>query len=160
VRSTTPAPLPARLIATGCGLGYLPWMPGTWASLATVAVAWPIAQLSGSLGLIVAFVLSLGAGIWAAGVTAAASDEPDPGSIVIDEVAGQFAALATLPADALHYAAAFVAFRLADIWKPWPASWADRRLPGGLGVMIDDVFAAVYAAAAVHVVSQAWKSAI
>ena len=150
MRLATTAILPARLIANGCGLGLLPWMPGTWASLATVVVAWPIAQHWGELGLAAAFAVALAAGIWASDAVVVATGKHDPGSIVIDEVAGQFAALATLPVDTLHYALGFIVFRAADIWKPWPASWADRTLKGGLGVMADDVIAAVYAALAVH----------
>jgi phosphatidylglycerophosphatase A len=153
--STPAAPsLACRLIATGFGLGALPWMPGTWASLATVVVAWPIAQHWGPVWLAAAFAVTLLAGLWSAGPVAAASGQADPGSIVIDEMAGQLAALATLPLDALHYAAAFVAFRAVDIWKPWPVSWADRKLKGGLGVMFDDVIAAVYAAIAIHLVDR------
>jgi phosphatidylglycerophosphatase A len=144
------APLPARLIAHGFGLGLLPWGPGTWASLATAALAWPIAQVWGAAGLAAAFAVSLTAGIWASGAVVAATGVQDPGSIVVDEVAGQFAVLATLPLDLAHYAAGFVAFRVFDIWKPWPASWADRAVKGGLGVMVDDVIAAVYAALVVH----------
>lgn len=157
MKPATNAILPARLIANGCGLGSLPWMPGTWASLATVVVAWPIAQHWGAMGLTAAFVIALAAGIWASDAVVVATGKRDPGSIVIDEVAGQFATLATLPADTLHYALGFIAFRAADIWKPWPASWADRTLKGGLGVMADDVIAAVYAALAVHALSLVLK---
>jgi phosphatidylglycerophosphatase A len=150
MRSDTTAVLPARLIAHGFGLGWLPWMPGTWASAATAVVAWPIAQHWGAAGLTAAFVVALVAGVWASDAVVFATGKQDPGSIVIDEVAGQFAALATLPPDTLHYVLGFIAFRAADIGKPWPASWADRTLKGGLGVMADDVIAAVYAAVAVH----------
>ena len=69
----------------------------------------------------------------------------DPGAIVIDEVAAQWLVLLPAPLDPLSYAAAFVLFRIFDIWKPWPVRWADRRLSGGLGIMLDDLLAAVYA---------------
>ena len=69
----------------------------------------------------------------------------DPGAIVIDEVAGQWLTLAVAPLDPLAYLLGFVLFRIADVLKPWPASWLDRRVGGGFGVMIDDVAAAVYA---------------
>ena len=64
---------------------------------------------------------------------------------MIDEVAGQWLVLVPAPLDPLAYAAAFVLFRIFDIWKPWPARWADRRVEGGLGIMLDDLLAAVYA---------------
>jgi phosphatidylglycerophosphatase A len=146
---------PARLIATAGGVGALPWMPGTWASLATVFVAWIAAGYWGPLALVAAAVAAFVAGLWAAGAVVAASGEADPGSIVIDEVAGQLAVLATVPVDYVHYAAAFVAFRIADITKPWPASWADRSLKGGFGVMVDDLIAAVYAGLAVYLLDLA-----
>jgi phosphatidylglycerophosphatase A len=65
--------------------------------------------------------------------------------VVIDEVAAQWLVLAAAPPHLLAYAAGFVLFRIADIVKPWPASWADRAVHGGLGIMLDDILAAVYA---------------
>jgi phosphatidylglycerophosphatase A len=145
----------ARAVATAGGIGALPWMPGTWASLAATALAWVIAGHWGPLALVAGAVVAFAAGVWAAAAVVAASGEADPGSIVIDEIAGQFAVLATVPMEPAHYAAAFVAFRIADIAKPWPASWADRSLKGGPGIMIDDLIAAVYAALAVRVLDWA-----
>jgi len=75
------------------------------------------------------------------------STSKDPGSIVIDETAGQLLTLALVPAELEWYVAGFFLFRIADIFKPWPASWADRSLTGPLGVMTDDIFAALYALA-------------
>jgi phosphatidylglycerophosphatase A len=78
--------------------------------------------------------------------------EKDPQIIVVDEVAGQWLALSTAPLDPLYYGLSFVLFRVADIWKIWPASWADRSLSGSLGVMLDDAISGVYAAMAVFAV--------
>ena len=64
---------------------------------------------------------------------------------VIDEVAGQWLTLAPFAPDPVTYLVGFVLFRAADIVKPWPANWADRELDGGLGVMLDDIFAGIYA---------------
>ena len=75
----------------------------------------------------------------------------DHGPVVIDEVAGMLISLLFLPATWPVMAAAFVAFRVFDIVKPWPASWADRELKGGLGIMLDDILAGLYAAAVVAV---------
>ena len=66
--------------------------------------------------------------------------------MVIDEVVGQWLTLLLTPPSLLDYALGFALFRLFDIWKPWPIAWFDRRVGGGLGIMIDDVLAAVYAA--------------
>lgn len=75
----------------------------------------------------------------------------DPGEIVIDEVAGQWLALLSAPLTPLAYALVFLLFRIFDICKPWPVRWADRQVPGGLGIMLDDLLAAVYAALALLV---------
>jgi phosphatidylglycerophosphatase A len=65
--------------------------------------------------------------------------------VVVDEVVGQWLTLALLPLTPLGYLIGFVLFRIADMLKPWPAAWIDRRVAGGIGVMLDDVVAAVYA---------------
>ena len=64
---------------------------------------------------------------------------------MIDEVAAQWLVLLPAPLDPIAYALAFLLFRIFDIWKPWPVRWADRHVKGGLGIMLDDLFAAVYA---------------
>lgn len=121
-------------------------MPGTWASLAALPCAWAIRALCGVVGLAIAAAIIWAVGCWAAAKMAAASALKDPGWIVIDEVAGQWLTLLVAPLDPLCYALAFLIFRTFDILKPWPISWADRRLHGGLGIMLDDLMAAVYAA--------------
>jgi phosphatidylglycerophosphatase A len=136
---------PAVLLATWFGTGLLPKMPGTWGSLAALPFAWYIAGAAGALGLLLAALLAFLVGWWAAETVSRTGGVRDPGCVVIDEVAGQWLVLAVAPVDPLAYAAGFVLFRLADIVKPWPASWADRSLHGGLGIMLDDAFAALYA---------------
>ncbi len=76
---------------------------------------------------------------------AQASGILDPGFIVIDEIAAQLLVLAAAPLDWRFYLAAFLLFRLFDIWKPFPVSWLDRNVKGGFGIMLDDVAAALYA---------------
>jgi len=136
---------PAALLATGFGTGFLPISPGSWASLAALPAAWVTAGRWGFPGLAVAAGLAFALGWWAASTFAEASGTEDPGAIVIDEVAGQWLALVPAPLDPLAYALAFLLFRLFDIWKPWPVRWADRHARGGLGIMLDDLLAAVYA---------------
>ena len=137
---------PARLIATCFGIGNLPRAPGTWGSLAALPIAWIVLQALGPVWLAVAAVLVFVLGWWASEIVVRDSPDKDPGSIVIDEVAGQMLTLAAAPLAPEYFAAGFVLFRIADIWKPWPVSWADRRVAGGLGVMVDDMLTGLYAA--------------
>jgi phosphatidylglycerophosphatase A len=133
------------VLGTWFGAGLLPMMPGTWGSLAALPCAWAIRSLWGAAGLAIGIAIVFAAGCWAAGTMAKASGVRDPAAIVIDEVAAQWLVLLPAPLDPLPYAAAFLLFRLFDIWKPWPVGWADCRVHGGLGIMLDDLFAAVYA---------------
>ena len=136
---------PAVLLATSFGIGLLPTAPGSWASLAALPVAWGIRSLFGLAGLAAAAAAAFFIGWWAAAIVAKASAVEDPGAVVIDEVAGQWAVLLASPREPLPYALAFVLFRVFDTWKPWPVGWADRHVTGGLGIMLDDLVAAVYA---------------
>jgi phosphatidylglycerophosphatase A len=138
---------PATLIATWFGCGMLPGAPGTWGSLAALPFAWAIVRTGGPPALLAAATALFLLGWWAAGATARALGLKDPGVIVVDEVVGQWLTLVVAPFDPVGWAAGFVLFRLFDIVKPWPVRWADRRVPGGLGIMLDDALAALYAAA-------------
>ncbi len=138
---------PAALLATWFGTGLLPWAPGTWGSLAALPFAWIIHSVSGPVGLAAAAGLVFIAGLWASALFARHAGEEDPGAVVIDEVAGQWLVLVVVVPDIYLYAAGFLLFRAADIVKPWPVSWAERALKGGAAIMVDDVLAAVYAAA-------------
>jgi len=140
------------LLATWFGAGYLPKAPGTWGSLAALPLAWWVYGAGGVFGLVVATGIIFVVGIWAAQIYADEMGGGDPGPVVIDEVAGQWLTLIVVPADPLLYAIGFVFFRIADIFKPWPASWADQNIKGGLGIMLDDIFSGFYAAAALYLV--------
>lgn len=142
---------PANLVGCWFGSGHLPVAPGSWGSLAALPFAWLIVTYFGVLWLAVAALGAFLAGLWAAGVIRRHSGRKDPGFIVIDEVAGQWIALLPVATfDPLLYAAGFLIFRVFDVVKPWPANWCDRRVPGALGVMLDDVVAGVYAAFVVY----------
>lgn len=143
-------------LATAGGIGRIPAMPGTWASAAAALLAWGLHILGGIPLLAVATLAAFLVGLWASGVAARDAGVKDPGWIVIDEIAGQWLVLLVVPPDIKLYALGFVLFRIADIWKPWPASWADRALSGGPGVMVDDLFAAGWAALALIVFRYAW----
>jgi phosphatidylglycerophosphatase A len=138
----------AALLATWFGVGLIPIAPGTWGSLAALPLAWVIRSLWGTISLAIAIAIVFFAGWWAAATVTKASAIKDPGAVVIDEVAGQWLVLLAAPRDPLAWVLAFSLFRIFDIWKPWPVRWADRNITGGLGVMLDDLLAAVYAALA------------
>jgi phosphatidylglycerophosphatase A len=150
----------SRALATLFGVGLLPGAPGTWGSAAAVLLAWIIHALTGFPGLVLATLAVLGLGWWAVAEATRDSADKDPSEIVIDEVAGQWIALWPLSAGLWAagaapwvfpwpgWVAAFVLFRLFDVWKPGPVGWADRK-GGALGVMLDDVIAGVFAAALV-----------
>jgi phosphatidylglycerophosphatase A len=137
---------PALVLGTWFGAGLLPAMPGTLGSLAALPCAWAIRTLWGTAGLAAATAIIFAVGCWAAGKFVKVKAVGDPGIVVVDEVAGQWFTLLPAPLDPLCYAVAFLLFRTFDIWKPWPVGWADRRVHGGFGIMLDDLLAAAYAA--------------
>jgi phosphatidylglycerophosphatase A len=134
-------PHPATAIATFLGTGFFPWAPATLVS-AIVAV---LMLLAGAVGLPVRvglLILVTGVGCWAAAGTEARYG-PDARCIVIDEVSGMLAATLLVPWDLIHLLPAFVLFRALDILKP-PPGYQAESLPGGLGVMADDLVAGFY----------------
>jgi phosphatidylglycerophosphatase A len=137
---------PATLLATWFGCGLARFAPGTVGSLAALPCAAGLWLLGGAWLLGSAVALLFLAGLWASTRYADAAGGGDPGAVVIDEVAGQWLALVLLPADPRAYFLAFVLFRLFDIVKPWPIGWMDRTLESGLGIMVDDLMAGLYAA--------------
>lgn len=130
-------------IATAGGSGYAPIASGTFGSAVGLLLWWAIARL-GTAAEAIGLVLVILVGIWAADRAQAIFRRHDDGRITIDEVAGMLLALLLLPPRAEVAGAAFLLFRLFDIWKPEPARAAER-LPGGLGVMADDLVAGLYA---------------
>jgi len=141
--------LPGGLLATWFGVGLFPWAPGTMGSLAALPLGWLCWEAGGSFAVVLAGLVILIAGVSAAQQYGEAVGKTDDGSIVVDEVAGQLLPLAFLAPNPVDWAAAFAAFRLFDILKPWPASFFDRRSRNSKDVMADDLVAGVYAAAAV-----------
>lgn len=148
------------LLATWFGSGYSPKAPGTAGSLLALPFGWTIANFGGEIWLGVATVVVTFVGIWVANVYMSQAGEHDPGPVVIDEVAGQWLAMLPLAAAITWQVAcaAFVLFRLFDIFKPWPISWADKNIGGGLGVMFDDILAGAAAAAVLYGLSVAAPS--
>jgi phosphatidylglycerophosphatase A len=141
----------ASVLATCFGIGRLPLAPGTWASLAALPLGWWLAMVGDWYALFVAAVIATIAGIWACAAHARAAGLHDPSDCVIDELAGQWFALVPLAAtgrlgDPIALLLAFVLFRALDIVKPWPIARLER-LPGGYGIMADDVAAGLIASA-------------
>ncbi len=141
---------PVCLIATWFGSGLLPGAPGTWGSLAALPFAWALVWLGGPLALLAALGIIIGIGVRAAGRYTQASGLKDCQTIVVDEVAGQWLTLLFVPLDPVEYFAAFLLFRIFDIFKPWPANMADRKMTGGFGIMLDDMIAGAYALFLMH----------
>lgn len=133
----------ARLLATWFGAGLSPKAPGTVGTLATLPLAWALG-FAPPLALPVAALFVTAVGVWAAGACVRESGGKDPQEVVIDEAAGYLLACCGGPAGWPTLLAAFVLFRIFDIAKPWPVS-ALERLPGGWGVVMDDVAAGLIA---------------
>ena len=142
---------PAALIALWFGVGLIRFAPGTWASACALPLAAVLVWIGGVWGLAAGIAVVGLLGVWAADVVERRSGEPDASAIVVDEVVGQWIALLAAPPEIGPYALAFLAFRVIDIGKPWPASLADRRVKGGFGIMLDDVIAGAYAAGIVWI---------
>ncbi|MEM1361212.1 MAG: phosphatidylglycerophosphatase A [Pseudomonadota bacterium] len=148
---------PSQAIATVGGIGRLPGAPGTYGSFAALPVGYLLHGLGGFALLVFATLGVSILGWWAARAEEARTGTHDAGEIIIDEVAGQWIALWPISYGLGKagvdpwlfpwpgWVGAFLLFRLFDIWKPGPVGWADR-LPGALGVMLDDVIAGVLAA--------------
>ena len=133
----------ATNVATVLGVGRMPTAPGTAASIVALPFAWIIATFAGRFALTFGAIVVLGVGAWACEIYARESGKSDPSECVIDEVAGQWIICAFAPLSILAYFVAFILFRIFDIVKPWPISLVERRVPGGLGIMADDVVAAL-----------------
>ena len=148
-----------RMLATWFGAGLLRPAPGTWGSAVAVAMGLILHRIGHFPLLALATGLVILLGFWVVPRYTVGMDDPDRSEIVIDEVAGQWLALmvpsfgfwhAGLPADSFPYpgwVAAFLFFRLFDIWKPWLVGRADRRHDSA-GVMLDDLWAGIFAALA------------
>ncbi len=136
---------PVNFLAFGFGTGLAPFAPGTFGSLPGMLLFWLTRDFGFYVqcGVAVAVIL---AGIWLCGESARRIGVHDHGGIVWDEIAGMYVTLLAAPATLVGWVLAFVAFRAADIVKPWPIRDLDHSIQGGLGIMLDDLVAALYAA--------------
>ena len=147
----------AWLIGTFFGAGLLKPGPGTYGSISAVLLWYAAAHIlhpspiSLAVGTAIAAVAATLIGIPAATIVARESGREDPGHVVIDEVAGQLIALIAIPADWQHAAISLILFRVFDIFKPPPIRQLER-LPGGTGIMLDDVAAGFFALAVAQLI--------
>ncbi len=136
---------PVHFLAFGFGSGLAPFAPGTFGSIPGMLLFWLTMGFGLYVQLAVAVVLCV-AGIWICGESARRLGIHDHGGIVWDEIAGMYLTLFVAPVSVFGWVLAFVLFRLMDIVKPWPIRDLDHRLKGGVGIMLDDLVAALYAA--------------
>lgn len=137
-------------VATGLGSGYSPFAPGTAGSAVGVLLFWPLARAPWPVQVGALLALSL-AGVAAASEVARRVGKKDPGLVTVDEVAGMWATLLFLPFTPATALVGFLLFRLMDIVKPWPARQLEA-LPGGWGIVADDLAAGLYAHLALRAV--------
>ncbi|MBF0368509.1 MAG: phosphatidylglycerophosphatase A [Magnetococcales bacterium] len=131
-------------IATLGGVGRLPKAPGTFGTLATLPLC--VLALEGGVWVVGGvFLLVTAVGFWASEVASRALGHKDPKEVVVDEAAGMLLTTLFMPVGWLWIGLGFILFRYFDIVKPWPVGWLDRHLPGGVGIMADDLAAGVWA---------------
>ncbi len=140
---------PIHLFSFGFGAGLSPVAPGTVGTLVGLVAYLALVPL-GPAAYTAVVVLVFLAGCWSCGQTAGALGVHDHPGIVADEIVGYLITMWYVPFTWYWAIAGFILFRIFDIWKPWPVSWADRYVAGGFGIMLDDVLAALYAMLCLH----------
>ena len=140
---------PVLWLAFGFGSGLSPKAPGTMGTLAAIPLYLLLAKLP-LMGYALVVLVSFIVGCWLCGEAAKRLGIHDFGSIVWDEFVGYWITMFAAPAGWLWIAVGFVLFRVFDIWKPWPIRVADQQVHGGLGIMLDDVLAGIYAGLALQ----------
>lgn len=135
---------PLHLLAFGLGAGLSPVAPGTAGTLVAVPLFLLMAPLALPLYLLVTLLLFI-AGVYICQRCSDALGVHDHGGIVWDEIVGYLVTMIAVPPEPLWLLSGFLLFRLFDILKPWPIRWADRGVPGGFGIMFDDLLAGLYA---------------
>lgn len=148
---------PRHLLASGFGSGLSPIMPGTAGSLAAIPFWLLLIQLPWQLYTLLV-LLSIAIGVYLCHQTAKDMQVHDHGSIVWDEFVGMWITLMALPVNNWQWVTAgFVVFRILDIWKPWPICWFDGNVRGGMGIMLDDIVAGLFAAAILYLLGYCWS---
>lgn len=161
------APRPATIKDLGAGLGSFlglgfgsglaPKAPGTFGTLAAIPL-YLLLSSGGRALFLIGLVAILVAGIWICGEAARVLDSHDHPAIVWDEIAGFMVTMAFVGDSIANILAGFILFRFFDIIKPWPIKWADQHVHGGMGIMLDDILAGVFAAVILWLIN-AWNPA-
>jgi len=136
---------PVLFLAFGFGSGLAKKAPGTFGTLAAVPLYLALVQAQSLIVYSVVTLLVILVGVWICGQAAEKLGEHDFGGIVWDEIAGFLVTMWLIPFTWQAVALGFILFRVFDIVKPWPIRWIDRQVHGGLGIMLDDVLAGVFA---------------
>ncbi|MBA6253798.1 MULTISPECIES: phosphatidylglycerophosphatase A [unclassified Colwellia] len=142
---------PIHFLALGFGSGLLPKAPGTYGTLAAIPLYLLLAPASFSTYLAIVIIMSI-AGIYICGKAAEDAGVPDHGAIVWDEIVGFLITMFLVPLTWQSIVVGFILFRIFDIFKPWPISYVDKNLHGGLGIMVDDILAGLAALACMHLI--------
>ncbi|NQU26769.1 MAG: phosphatidylglycerophosphatase A [Candidatus Marinimicrobia bacterium] len=146
----------AEILATVFYLGRIPGAPGTWGSMAAVLVWLILPEQMLSVFIFSGLLIFLAViGIWASQLVESERGTTDPSDIIIDEWVGQWIALLALPQTWVSVVIALVFFRIFDIAKPWPIDNL-QKLPGGWGIMVDDIVAGIIALGLGHLVNYLW----
>ncbi|OZB81418.1 MAG: phosphatidylglycerophosphatase A [Halothiobacillus sp. 13-55-253] len=156
---------PVLWLAFGFGSGLAPKAPGTFGTLPGIALAWLIGVLATSLAVPAGYLMAAAVllltpiGVFLCGKASEKLGVHDHGGIVFDEIVGVLIPFILIPVTPLNLLWGFVAFRVFDVLKPWPISWLDRRVSGGLGIMVDDLLAGIFALAALLILSRIFPAA-
>ncbi len=142
---------PIHFLALGFGSGLLPKAPGTFGTLAAIPLYLLLSPSSMSIYLAVVIVMSI-AGIYICGKAAEDAGVHDHGAIVWDEIVGFLITMFLVPLSWQSVVVGFVLFRFFDIFKPWPISFIDKNVHGGLGIMLDDIIAGFAALVCMHII--------
>jgi phosphatidylglycerophosphatase A len=142
---------PIHFLALGFGSGLLPKAPGTYGTLAAIPLYLLLAPTSMSTYLTIVIIMSV-AGIYICGKAAKDAGVHDHGAIVWDEIVGFLITMFMVPLSWQSIVVGFILFRVFDIFKPWPISYIDKNLHGGLGIMVDDIIAGLAALFCMHLI--------
>jgi len=143
---------PTYFFAFGFGSGLAPVAPGTFGTLAALPLYFLLVLFPPQIYLVVTLIAFV-VGVWLCGKVSYELGVHDHGGIVWDEIVGFLLTMFLVPVHLIWVALGFVLFRIFDIWKPYPIRWVDKQVSGGLGIMLDDVLAAVPAFFLLHIIS-------
>lgn len=147
---------PTHFLAFGFGSGLAPIAPGTFGTLVAIPIFLLMQPLALPWYLLIVLAITI-FGIWLCGASAKELGLHDPAGIVWDEIAGYLVTMIAAPAGWKWIIIGFILFRLFDIWKPWPINIADKKLEGGLGIMLDDIIAGIYALIVLQLIAYFWQ---